>query len=112
MSTKQVAHTVVDGKLIIFRPFPTFPDFTITGYVYGMDDYHWAVVEPSGAKHLVHKGAPIFTLADESTFDSEPLKESLTKLVGPFRRYVEENFFGRNGADPARDEDEREPAPC
>jgi hypothetical protein len=112
MSAKQIARTVIDGKLLTFRPFATAPDFTVCGYVYGMDDYHWAVVEPSGQTHLVHKGAPVVTLGLESTFTDEAQHEKLEQLVGPFRRYIERNDFGRDVPDPARDADERAQAAC
>lgn len=109
MSTKQVARTVLDGTAITFSFPPS--DKQITGYVFGADDYHWAVVEPNGDRHLVHKGAPIVTLLSTRKLHAEPNAEALEPLVAPFRRYVERTYFGRNGADPAR-EDEREPATC
>jgi hypothetical protein len=94
MSSKQLARTVVHGRKVTFR-FPTGDP--ISGYLGGMDDFHWLVVAPeSGLKHLIHKGsACIITLADTHTYESEPLRDQMEKVIGPFRRYVEEVFFGR-----------------
>jgi hypothetical protein len=113
MSTKQVARTVLDGKLITFRPFPAEPTFTVCGYVYGMDDYHWAVVESGGQTHLVHKAAPVVTMADESTFEQESSHESLEKLVGPFRSWVERELFSRGASNGTSElQDEKAVATC
>lgn len=94
-SNKQLARTVVDGRLVTFHlPGGLEP---ITGYVCGMDDFHWMVVTGTLEKHLIHKGAaPLITLSDESTFASEHDRESLEGVVGPFRRWVEAEFFGRS----------------
>lgn len=100
MSSKQLARTVLDGRQITFR----VSGEQITGYLCGMDDFHWMVVTPLGNKHLVHKGsASVIDLADYSSYEREPNHALLEEVVGPFRRYVEAKFFGRQGA-PASDE--------
>lgn len=93
MSVKQIARTVVDGRLVTFHIFDGEP---ICGYVAGMDDYNWLVVTPAGDKHLVHKGScPRTDLHDESTYETEPNREEIEKVVGPFRRYVSATVFNR-----------------
>lgn len=101
MSSKQLARTVVDGKAITFRFVSGEP---ITGYLCGMDDFHWMVITSSCEKHLIHKGsASIITMADVSSYEQEPDREALESIVGPFRNYVASAYLGR-AEDPARDE--------
>jgi hypothetical protein len=93
MSSKQLARTVIDGRQLTFTPLVGNP---ITGYLCGMDDFHWMVVTATGTKHLVHKAsAPVIDFSDLATYQDEPLRDSLDGVVGPFRRFVEAEFFGR-----------------
>ena len=97
MSTKQLARTVLDGRLLTFTPLVGEP---ITGYLCGMDDFHWMVVTPYGSKHLVHKAsAPVIDFGD-CRYIEEPDHPVLEKVVGPFRRFVEAEFFGRQPQPP------------
>lgn len=80
MSTKQLRQSVRHGRKITVTSAGT----TITGYLCGMDDFHLMVIEPDGRKHLVHKVGTIISLADESTYDSEPNKDALDRVIGPF----------------------------
>lgn len=100
MSSKQLARTVVHGRKVSFQ-FPSGQ--VIEGYLCGMDDFHYMVVEPvTGQKHLIHKGgACIITLADESTYDVEPRFADLERVVAPFREYVDREYFGRQKASTA-----------
>lgn len=96
MSSKQLARTVLHGRAVTFRFATGDP---ITGYLCGMDDFHYMIVTPEGQKHLIHKGsASIITLADTPSYESEPCHTALEKVVGPFRTYVEGAFFGRSSA--------------
>lgn len=93
MSSKQLARTVLHGRSVTFR-FPSGD--AVIGYLCGMDDFHWMIVTPDGLKHLIHKGsASVITMADTPSFDSEPLRDEMEAVVGPFRRFVEEHLFGR-----------------
>lgn len=97
MSSKQLARTVIDGRRITLH-VPGF-EGPINGYLCGMDDFHWMVVTSVGEKYLVHKAsASAIHIADESTYDSERCRGTLECVVGPFRRFVEAEFFGRQGA--------------
>ena len=96
MSNKQLARTVIDGRLVTFR---LQNNDEIKGYLCGLDDFHWMVITPRGKKHLVHKGsASVIDLADDSTYPNEESRPELEEVVGPFRRYVETEFFGRHSA--------------
>jgi hypothetical protein len=96
MSSKQLARTVMHGRAITFR-FPSGED--ITGYLCGMDDFHWMVVTADCQKHLIHKGsASVITLADTDSYDSEPRRDEMEEVIGPFRRFVSEAYFGRRPA--------------
>lgn len=93
MSSKQLARTVKDGKLLSFR-FAGLEE-NLTGYLCGMDDYHWMVVTASGSLHLVHKGgAIVIDIAFNRTYEFEENHSELEKVVAPFRKYVNQNFFG------------------
>jgi hypothetical protein len=93
MSSKQLARTVLHGRAVTFR-FPSGD--AVTGYLCGMDDFHWMVVTSDGLKHLIHKGsASVITMADTPSYNSEPLCDEMEAVVGPFRRFVEEVLFGR-----------------
>jgi hypothetical protein len=96
MSSKQLAKTVLDGRRVTFR-FPSGE--MVEGYLCGMDDYHWMVITSEGKKHLVHKGsASIIDLADINSYSGERKHSDLERVVGPFRRFMEAEFFGRTGA--------------
>lgn len=96
MSNKQLARTVLDGKPVTFR---FAKDDQVTGYLCGMDDFHWLIIESSGEKHLIHKGsAPRITLGDSASYADEANIKILEQVIGPFRRYVEQTFFGRADA--------------
>lgn len=102
MSSKQLARTVLHGRLLTFR---LLTGDSITGYLCGMDDFHWMVVTGEGQKHLIHKAsAGLITLADTASFEEEPLRDELEKIVGPFREFVQRSFFGRNTASPPASE--------
>lgn len=94
MSTKQLARTAIDGRLVTFR-FP-FGGETVQGYLCGMDDFHWMVITAQGEKHLIHKGsASVIHLSDVSTYSDEPLFEQLETIVAPFRTAMGVEYFGR-----------------
>lgn len=91
MSTKQIATSVLGGRKVNFRTLQG----PIEGYVVGADDYHWlvAVVQGSGPKvitHLVHKSAPLITLARQPTLDEEPggIREELDAMITPYANWL------------------------
>ena len=92
MSSKQLAKTVVEGRMVTFWFTTTLEP--ITGYLCGMDDFHWMVVTPHDEKHLVHKSAALVDLHTESTYGDEIMRPLLDDVVQPFRGWVERTFFG------------------
>ena len=89
MSSKQMARTVLDGRMVTF----TWPQSgaMVTGYLCGMDDFHWMVIEPSTTKHLVHKGqSPLISFAAKKSYDGELNKAALEQVIGPFREALAE----------------------
>jgi hypothetical protein len=87
MSTKQLARTVQDGRMVTF----IHQVGERTGYLCGMDDFHWMIVTPECRTHLIHKGsAPFIDPAPDATYRSEPNVDALERIVGPFRDYLEE----------------------
>lgn len=91
LSDKQLARTVVLGQKVTFVVAAQEP---VVGYVFGVDDYHWAVVTPEGETTLVHKSTPLVHIASSSTYDDEPRREELEAMVAPFRRVVARRFRG------------------
>jgi hypothetical protein len=99
MSSRQLARTVVDGKLLTFR-FSSGED--LVGYLAGMDDFHWLVLTSEGCMVLVHKGsASRISVAAESTYDDEERLSLLEQVVRPFREYlVQENLVPAHSVRP------------
>jgi hypothetical protein len=87
-SDKQIYQTVRDRSLVVVY-YPTGEP--VTGIVYGMDDYHWGVVEADGTCHLVHKSSSHVTLTGRLA------PEDLRQRAEPFRSWVMKNHF-RNQA--------------
>lgn len=89
MSRKQLLRSVREGRLVTFD-FLTESMAPITGYLCGMDAFHWMVVTPDNDKVLIHKGqAAVVRLHDDSTFDQEVERDLLAAVVEPFRAYVQ-----------------------
>lgn len=93
-SDKQIAKTVRDGKAI---EFSLVDGVSLTGWVYGMDDFHWGVVDGGGRTHLVHKAAATRV----SILDSEGAPPAVvTEVAGRFRDYVMKTYFGQQSQQP------------
>lgn len=85
-SDKQIAFAVKDGKPV--RVY--FDDcLQIQGWICGIDDYHWGVVDASGEVNLVHKSVGRLTIL------SEPMgiPPEVEAIVAPCRDYVMREFF-------------------
>ncbi len=91
MSSKQLARSVIEGRQVTFDT----ETGTFRGYLCGMDDFHWMIVTSNGFQLLIHKSAPVVTMGKDCTYDSEEHKDVLEDVVAPFRRYVEETYFGK-----------------
>ena len=93
MSSKQIARSVLNGHLVTFA-YERMPP--VIGYVAGMDEYHWLVLDPtSGKRRLIHKGlSPIIEIEESSSYlelDVDHLRR-LEEVLAPFRRKLAERF--------------------
>lgn len=85
LSDKQVAQSVLDGK----RVEATLPNGqSISGYVFGRDDYHWAIATPDGETVLVHKSIPALRVAANAGLHMEPRRDDLEQMISPFRQHL------------------------
>jgi hypothetical protein len=79
VSRKQLLHSVVRGSLVVCA-FGPEPEQCLTGYLGGMDDYHWLIVNRRSADAvLVHKARPWYVSIS---------------IIKPFRTYAEGQLSG------------------
>lgn len=90
LSDRQLARSVVGGHKVTFLVPHEGP---ITGYIFGSDDYHWAVVTPDVETILVHKSTPLVRISTDETYSGEPNRERMEEMVSPFRAYVSRTYF-------------------
>lgn len=89
VSTKQLAYTVRDGRIVAFH----LEGQVIAGYLAGMDGYHWLVITPSLEIHLVHKSCArvdLGKLDQKASLPNEANKDEIERLVLPFRQWLRE----------------------
>jgi len=93
VSTKQIAWAAVNGRSVTF----TTSVGEYSGYVIGMDDYHWVVADPTEnhfKTRLIHKGlAPVVTvterLLDEET---QQVASAITMAGSAFWKQCRTNY--------------------
>jgi hypothetical protein len=88
VSTKQMAYTVRDGRKVTFL-FENLPP--VSGYLAGMDGYHWLVITPDLYILLIHKTSACVHLGkldQESSLKTEENKDEIERLTAPFRQYL------------------------
>lgn len=104
MVDKQLWQALKNGQMITFLIFDGEP---VTGYLAGMDDEAYFVLEPRGTeffkKIIIQKhGTPQFEIHVDSTYHEDiPYFEEMEKIIAPFRTYVLHNHLGqqnRNGS--------------
>jgi hypothetical protein len=92
MSDKQIAHAVVNDIPVTFRIIGTGnPLVEVVGWVCGVDDFHWNVVDAQGFTKLIHKTTAIV----EPHSDSLAPTEAAEAVVAPFRKHIEATIYGR-----------------
>lgn len=87
MSDKQVNAAVRDNRQVQ----ALLHDGTqVAGWICGVDDYHWALVDESAVVHLVHKSAPSLTILRPTLDTLLPLDQrgAILKIVNPYRSHV------------------------
>lgn len=88
MSSKQLAMTVVKAQQITIT---TSTGDVVSGYLGGMDDFHWMVVDLNADVVLVHKSAPKIEINSGCESYSElPNHTLIEKIVRPFRDSLQE----------------------
>lgn len=95
MSTKELCRSVVDGRVLTLY----FGDgSTLVGYLCGIDDFTYRIVDANGNIEIIHKtGAPRVRVG-EARYDEEQNKDTLERVVRPFREWVLTNQYGRQEA--------------
>lgn len=87
-STSQIAWSVRDGKAVTAFLNGHEP---IRGWVAGMDDYHWIVVDEEGHTTLVHKSAPAMQIESSPSIESAP--QAVQDRVSTFRDFLMREHF-------------------
>lgn len=108
MVDKQLWQALKNGQMITFLIFDGDP---VTGYLAGMDDETYFVLQPRGTeffkKIIIQKhGTPQLEIHQDSTYhEAIPYFDEMEKIIAPFRTYVLHNHLGqqnRNGSRYAR----------
>lgn len=99
-SDKQIAHAVKDRKAITIV-LPNGQDL-ITGFVYGMDDFHIGIVDEYSNTSLVHKSAAAAIRFTDNVMSSggQPgsIAEKIREICEPFRNRVMREHFSQTSA--------------
>ena len=96
VSRKTIALAAIEERMVTFT---LGPDWKINGFVCGMDDYHWKVVDGGGNVHLIHKSQAVVTipsgdavvdnsLSDTSAWTDEQ-RAMLRPIIAPFKEAME-----------------------
>lgn len=91
MSEKQLQQTVRRGRKVTFLIFDGEP---ITGYLAGMDDEYYLVLEPDPVgntfkRWMVTRSCnPAFELHEEETYQNEKCHVVMDEIIGPFRGWI------------------------
>lgn len=88
-SDRQI-HAAVKEQRRIEVDLPSGP---ISGYVMGMDDYHWVIAASSGQTYLVHKSAPCLVVTSVTIAEDPDATPDLMTKVDAFRRWVLKHVY-------------------
>lgn len=92
-SDSQIAFAVRDRRMVIAHVPYIEP---IYGYVLGVDDYHWVVVDrvQPDEVHLIHKSSPCLTITQRTLDDeSSELQDRLGPMLDGYRDHVLKHHF-------------------
>lgn len=93
-SSKQLAHAATRGSRVTF----TTTAGVVSGYLVGMDDYHWVVVSPEDSTlhvTLVHKASsPIVNVGSSNNLQDEQdsTREYVAQVGSAFFSWCSNNF--------------------
>lgn len=99
VSSRQMAYASVNGRKITAIYFRGDAEHCVTGYVVGMDDYHWLIADTQVWQRthelvLLPKGrVDLIRLSPDSTLDKEPdaVREAIEKQSRGFHVWCEQN---------------------
>lgn len=92
ISTKEFERAAAEGRMVTLRRNESIER---RGYVAGMDDYHWRLVDTSGAVMLCHKALwPEVYFSSQPTLDDEPedVRNRIIEVSQSFRRRCAEKL--------------------
>lgn len=100
MTLRQLYQTVKSGQQVTFS---VFDDDPVTGYLAGIDDEHYFVLEPVHGKNEFHKKiirkacCPVFKLHSGTSYRHEPeeLRDIMDPIIVPFKSWVLMQFYSR-----------------
>lgn len=109
VSDRQIAGAASRGRKVTFQFLTANPGHEVSGYIVGMDDYHWMVasVVPESTRvqgdspialSLVHKSrVDLIRLHDASTInkESESAQAALVEVGQKFWRFCDSHYAGR-----------------
>lgn len=100
MTNKQLLATVQNGQRIHFEVFDVG---SVSGYLAGLDHERMFVLEPlpegGFRKHLIARsGSPDIVIHSDRAYADEPERESMERIIGPFRQWVAINVMGQRPA--------------
>ena len=96
-SDRQIFFAVKKESQVTFRVFPNSPP--VSGFVMGIDDYHWVVYSPSTERVvLVHKSCPQVEISREG-IEALPQQQvaAVREHTAAFRSYVLRTHFAETG---------------
>lgn len=99
MSSKQMARAAVNGNRITVLFLSS--DTSVSGYVVGMDDFHWMLAVPQQNEVetvLIHKGGPDLVRIDRVhllSHESHWVADEVHRIGGPFFDFCERAFLGK-----------------
>lgn len=68
------------------------PGRTVSGYIFGQDRYHWAMITPDLETLIIPKVTPLL-LEEEAAMSREPNAEALQARTAQFRAFVLATHF-------------------
>lgn len=98
MVDKQLWQALKNGQLITFLIFDGEP---VTGYLAGMDDDTYFVLEPRGTSYfkkifIKKHGNPMFEIHQENSYTEDiPYFDDMERIIAPYRTFVLHNHLGQ-----------------
>jgi hypothetical protein len=96
MTMSRIGRTVLHGQRITAW-LHCEKEWAVCGYLAGMDDDHWFILRPEGDELLQflvqRRPIPVLEIHTECTYDQEPLRREMDKMIVHFRTWLSRNVF-------------------